>query len=97
MEIGRYSMPDETNSMKESLNDVWEVLSDLEETVNDLVLQLSATQMALAKTLPNFAREYDQTYSDARSEQEKRENEEVPNVRGEFRRLRERRKGPDAG
>lgn len=80
-----------TPDLKALLNDAWEVLSDLEETVNDLVLQQSATLIALAKTLPSFALEYDQAYSAAVSEQEKCESEEAPNVREELRRLRKDR------
>lgn len=85
-------MPDEKQpDLKASLSDAWEAILALEETVNDLVLQQSAILLALAKTLPSFAQEFDQAYSDAVAEQEKRENESTPIVREAFRRLRKNR------
>jgi hypothetical protein len=84
-------MPDDVTPLKDSQSDVWEAISVLTEQVNDLVLQVSAIQIALVKTSPSFALEYDRAYTDAVSEQEKCESEEAPNVREEFRRLRRKR------
>ena len=82
-------MPDEKPpDLKASLIDAWEAMRDLGETVNDLVLQPSATLIALAKTLPSFALEYDQAYSVPYPSKKNVKAKKLPTFGQELHRLR---------
>jgi hypothetical protein len=82
------SKPIPRPDLKASLLDAWEIILDLEETVNELILRQSALLIALATTVPDFAREYDLAYSAGRIEQEKQESKLTPSVREALRQLR---------
>jgi hypothetical protein len=61
--------------LKASLIEAWEAIQTLQEKVDDLVLQQSATLIALAKTLPVFAQEFDREYTDSEDAQKEHDSE----------------------
>jgi hypothetical protein len=77
--------------LRASLLDAWEVIGALEEKVNDLVLEQSAALVALAKTLPGFAQEFERAHNDAVANQRKVESELPLSVQREIRQLRKPR------
>ena len=78
--------PSETPDLKVSL--AWEAIGALTEKVNDLDLQVSVSLIALAKTLPGFAQEFERAYDDAVAQQRKSESELPLSVQRAIRQLR---------
>ena len=83
--------PAPTLDLQGSLADAWEVIGALEEKINDLALEQSATLVALAKTLPDFAQEFERAYNDAVAGQKKSESELPLSVQRAIRDLRKPR------
>lgn len=80
-------MPDEkppnsrasaTPDVRASLLEAWEVIGALEEKITDLDLQVSSALIALARTLPEFAREFERARSTAAGEKRETENGPIP-------------------
>jgi hypothetical protein len=67
--------PSEKPDLQASLADAWEVIGVLEEKVSDLDLQVSSALIALARTLPGFAEEFERAYNAALAEKRKSDNE----------------------
>ena len=80
--------PSAKPDLQASLADTWEAIGVLEEKVNDLVLEQSALLIALAKTLPGFAEEFERAYNDALASQRKSESELPLSVQRAIRQLR---------
>ncbi|SPF40997.1 hypothetical protein SBA1_340038 [Candidatus Sulfotelmatobacter kueseliae] len=76
--------------MQTSLAEAWEQIHVLLEKVDELDLQQTATLIALAKTAPSFALEYERAYKAIAGHEKNSENELPPNVRELFHRLRNR-------
>jgi hypothetical protein len=87
------SAPSQIPDLQASLADAWEVIGVLEEKVNDLVLEVSAALIALAKTVPGFAEEYERAHSAALASQRKSDSELPLSVQRAIRQLRQSGKG----
>lgn len=71
-----------------SLCDAWEAIGSLIEKINDLVLEQSAFLIALVKTVPGFAQEFERAYKDAVDDQKRSEAELPLSVQRAIRQLR---------